>query len=212
MEKALILLLAAFFVSGCANWGQTEPVLSGDGRDRAVQPEAKRHVVYLQGGEAAPASVSKTNRELAAVKADLDAMREEQKLLGARIAGLEQDNARKDERIKELQSLLDAIDRRFADVDKDWRRRMNELNSTIDAERVNRKRELDNFTNVITSEINKGQTPAAGSYTILAVQRGDTLSAIATAAKVSIAELKRINNLKSDVIYEGQKLKVPMNH
>ncbi len=40
------------------------------------------------------------------------------------------------------------------------------------------------------------------------VKAGDTLSRIAQAYKMSVAELKQLNNLKSDMIYVGQTLKV----
>ena len=162
--------------------------------------------------EEAPARGS---RELAELRADLDALREEQKLLNARILGLEQDNTRKDAQIKELQSLLDEMDKRSADVDKNWRARMNELSGTIDKERKARQQELESFGKMIVSEIDKNTAPAAPAPTTAAistitVSKGDTLSGIAAAAGTTTAEIKRINNLKSDTIYIGQKLKVPV--
>ena len=38
------------------------------------------------------------------------------------------------------------------------------------------------------------------------VKRGETLSNIASKYKITVAKLKKINNLKSDVIYPGDKL------
>jgi len=49
-------------------------------------------------------------------------------------------------------------------------------------------------------------TGAQGEYTVM---RGDTLSAIAQAFGVSVDAIKRANNLKSDLIREGQKLIIP---
>ena len=156
----------------------------------------------------------KANRELAALRADFDALREEQKLLTARIIGLEQDNLRKDAQIKELQSLLDDMDKRSADVDQKWRNRMTELSSTINNEREARKRELENFSKIIASEIDQKTAPPApaapANISVITVQKGDTLSGIAAAAKTTTAEIKRLNNLKSDTIYLGQQLKVPV--
>jgi LysM repeat protein len=42
------------------------------------------------------------------------------------------------------------------------------------------------------------------------VQKGDFLFKIAEMFKVDYKELKRINNLKSDIIYPGQKLIIPV--
>ncbi|KAF0095986.1 MAG: peptidoglycan-binding lysin domain-containing protein [Puniceicoccaceae bacterium 5H] len=50
---------------------------------------------------------------------------------------------------------------------------------------------------------------APGNQMTHRVQRGDTLSEIATAYGVSIRDLKRINGLKGDLIRIGQVLKVP---
>jgi len=45
---------------------------------------------------------------------------------------------------------------------------------------------------------------------IYTVQKGDYLSKIAEKFKVNIDELKRVNNLKNDIIYPGQKLIIPV--
>ena len=42
------------------------------------------------------------------------------------------------------------------------------------------------------------------------VVQGATLSAIAAAYKVSVADIKKANNLKSDVLRVGQKLRIPV--
>lgn len=41
------------------------------------------------------------------------------------------------------------------------------------------------------------------------VQRGDTLSALSLAAKITVAELKSLNSLSKDILYVGQKLSLP---
>ncbi len=46
-------------------------------------------------------------------------------------------------------------------------------------------------------------------YTLYTVKKGDTLYKVAKKFKVSINEIKRINNLKNTTIYEGQILKIP---
>ena len=41
------------------------------------------------------------------------------------------------------------------------------------------------------------------------MQKGATLSVIATAYGVTVQDIKKANNLKSDVLQIGQKLKIP---
>jgi LysM repeat protein len=49
---------------------------------------------------------------------------------------------------------------------------------------------------------------SSGKITTYTVQRGDCLSKIASRAKMKTAELRKLNGLKSDTIYIGQKLKI----
>ena len=205
----------AIMVGGCADWGETEPVLGNGGSPYQYQqptPEPPRRMMVSNQVEEPAPPPPQSNRELAGLRADLDALREEQKLLMARILGLEQDNIRKDAQIKELQSLLDEMDKRSADVDKNWRARMSELSGTIDKERETRRQELENFSKIIASEIDKSapKPPANANVVTITVQKGDSLSGIAAAAKTTVAEIKKLNNLKSDTIYLGQQLKVPV--
>lgn len=46
-------------------------------------------------------------------------------------------------------------------------------------------------------------------YDIYEVQKGATLSVIAKAYEVSVQDIKKANNLKSDMLQIGQKLKIP---
>ena len=50
----------------------------------------------------------------------------------------------------------------------------------------------------------------SGEYAVITVEKGDTLGGIAKAAKVSVEEIRQVNNLKGDTIYQGQKLKIPV--
>ena len=198
-------VLAAVALAGCADFGSTEPVLNTQPTAFRSNEQPAAAPVYRQQAD------NTSKREIAAFRADLDAVAEQQKMLTARIMGLEEQLSQKEKQIKELQSLLDAMDKRFADVDSNWRNRMQELSSNIDKEREARKREQKQFTQAVTKVIADQSNAASDNteYIEFVVQKGDTLSKIASAAKVSIAEIKRINNLKNDVIREGQKLKLP---
>ena len=50
--------------------------------------------------------------------------------------------------------------------------------------------------------------PTSSGGSVYVVMAGDTLSEIAEKKKVSVAQLKKLNNLKSDLIRVGQKLKL----
>jgi len=55
------------------------------------------------------------------------------------------------------------------------------------------------------------QSQSQNNYTTYTVKSGDSLWAIANKYKTTVAVLKSINNLKSDVLMIGQKLKIPQN-
>src|SRR5699024_7961873 len=54
----------------------------------------------------------------------------------------------------------------------------------------------------------KPTAPARSAGSTYTVKSGDTLSHIAVKYGTSVSDLKKLNNLKSDLIYVGQKLKV----
>ena len=54
----------------------------------------------------------------------------------------------------------------------------------------------------------KDNPPKSGSTTAYTVKRGDTLGAIGKAYGMSVSSLKSLNDLKSDMIYVGQKLQL----
>ena len=54
----------------------------------------------------------------------------------------------------------------------------------------------------------KGSEPA-DKYTVYEVKLGDSLGVIAKRNKVSVKLIKELNQLKSEIIYKGQKLKIP---
>lgn len=60
---------------------------------------------------------------------------------------------------------------------------------------------------IAKSELRKSK---GKSFIIYRVKRGDTLIKIAKRFKVSLKDLRRINNLKSDKLHVGQKLKIPV--
>ncbi|MFC0559272.1 LysM peptidoglycan-binding domain-containing protein [Halalkalibacter alkalisediminis] len=90
-------------------------------------------------------------------------------------------------------------------------KRLNNL--TSDLIRINQKMKMpltnhsSNEFKVTSEQVKKDQQqPSTNVYTVV---RGDTLSRIAFVHKTSVNEIKRLNNLTSDLIKMGQLLKTP---
>ncbi|MFW6414125.1 MAG: LysM peptidoglycan-binding domain-containing protein [Verrucomicrobiota bacterium] len=139
-------------------------------------------------------------------------------------------------RIKENESTLNALEQRLDNLEQrigrrgggsddelsDIKKEVKKLSSDLEDERRQRRRADEKLVNTVSSEIatalaefegsaggggnNAGDLESRGSYT---VQKGDTLSAVAKAFDVSVDDLRKINNLKSDLIRSGQQLLIP---
>lgn len=64
-------------------------------------------------------------------------------------------------------------------------------------------------SNYTSKQKSEPAVDSAQSMVTYSVERGDTLSGIASKTSTSVSDIKQINNLRSDVIYVGQKLKLP---
>ena len=174
-------------------------------------------------------------REFAQLRADMRILQEDQKVLLDRITVLSQENVAKDAQIAELQKMLTMQETRIQGIEKDLVMRMEQLRKALESEQVSRRKELETAVGSMAAEISKldkvatnasavanaasaaaarrQQPPPpaySGSYKEIDVKRGDTLSVIAQAVGVPISTLRQINNLKSDTIFVGQKLKIPV--
>ena len=211
-----IIAWSVLLLAGFANWGKAEPVQGGrrpQQNPAVAQPAVPR---YAPTARPAPAAgdTGRLNREFAALRADLEAALESQRNLVARIIALAQENQAQNAQIQQLQNLVSAMDQRFADAEKGWRARMDELNAAIGREREQRRREQEALLKGVSSEIERSTRRSAGAesgnYKTLVVQKGDTLGAIAKISGVSVEELRRVNGLKNDSIFIGQTLKIPV--
>ena len=174
-------------------------------------------------------------REFAQLRADMRILQEDQKVLLDRITVLSQENVAKDAQIAELQKMLTMQETRIQGIEKDLIMRMEQLRKALESEQVSRRKDLETAVGSMAAEISKldkvatnasavanaasaaaarrQQPPPpaySGSYKEIDVKRGDTLSVIAQAVGVPISTLRQINNLKSDTIFVGQKLKIPV--
>lgn len=219
--------LSAALLCSCANLGATEPVLGGG----AVPSSSTYHLSgesrfssARETTSAKPVTVAQYDdsslvRELAALRADFRVLQEDNQKLAFRMENLERENLAKDAQLKELQSLLSVLDGQVASADKQWSERMENLKRNMDAEREQRRKQLESLSSNVAQELSRvqsrpqPQTPPptpAGNFKEIVIQKGDTLSTIATATGTTVLQLKQFNGLQSDNIRIGQVLKIPV--
>ncbi len=123
--------------------------------------------------------------------------------------------------IKDLQNQVIALQTRVTQLESDTqvlkkenKENIESLRNRIQIESQNRQNAVSTVIKEVTSELDKRTTTPSPSgstdnYRIYTVEKGDTLGAIAKAFNLSLSQLKTINQLDSDTIIVGQKLKVP---
>lgn len=167
-------------------------------------------------GQQAGVSAQQVMSALAGMRSDITLMLDRQKQLSLRIEGLEEEQNRKNEQIRQLEALCNAL----AQQNQSLETRLAELQKAFEADQRARKDELRNLSKDLTNVIKSSTTPPAPAATIpanmsikeLKVESGDTLSSIAKAAGCTVAQIMAANpNLKSaDDIRVGQILKIPV--
>ena len=126
-----------------------------------------------------------------------------------------------------LQTNLSDLQRRIGSLEgggeaKGIRQEVESLKASIAdlrAEMRNMRGEIVKELSAKIVQISKTAAPAAptvtktilpaGTFQVYEVAKGDTLSIIAQAFNTSVAKIKEMNGLKSDVLRVGQKLNVP---
>lgn len=167
-------------------------------------------------GQQAGVSAQQVMSALAGMRSDITLMLDRQKQLSLRIEDLEEEQNRKNEQIRQLEALCNAL----AQQNQSLETRLAELQKAFEADQRARKDELRNLSKDLTNVIKSSTTPPAPAATIpanmsikeLKVESGDTLSSIAKAAGCTVAQIMAANpNLKSaDDIRVGQVLKIPV--
>lgn len=167
-------------------------------------------------GQQAGVSAQQVMSALAGMRSDISLMLDRQKQLSLRIEGLEEEQNRKNEQIRQLEALCNAL----AQQNQSLETRLAELQKAFEADQRARKDELRNLSKDLTNVIKSSTTPPAPAATIpanmsikeLKVESGDTLSSIAKAAGCTVAQIMAANpGLKSaDDIRVGQVLKIPV--
>lgn len=167
-------------------------------------------------GQQAGVSAQQVMSALAGMRSDITLMLDRQKQLSLRIEGLEEEQNRKNEQIRQLEALCNAL----AQQNQSLETRFAELQKAFEADQRARKDELRNLSKDLTNVIKSSTTQPAPAATIpanmsikeLKVESGDTLSSIAKAAGCTVAQIMAANpGLKSaDDIRVGQALKIPV--
>ena len=167
-------------------------------------------------GQQAGVSAQQVMSALAGMRSDITLMLDRQKQLSLRIEGLEEEQNRKNEQIRQLEALCNAL----AQQNQSLETRLAELQKAFEADQRARKDELRNLSKDLTNVIKSSTTPPAPAATIptnmsikaLKVETEDTLSSIAKAAGCTVAQIMAANpGLKSaDDIRVGQVLKIPV--
>ena len=167
-------------------------------------------------GQQAGVSAQQVMSALAGMRSDITLMLVRQKQLSLRIEGLEEEQNRKNEQIRQLEALCNAL----AQQNQSLETRLAELQKAFEADQRARKDELRNLSKDLTNVIKSSTTqpapaasiPANMSIKELKVESGDTLSSIAKAAGCTVAQIMAANpGLKSaDDIRVGQVLKIPV--
>ena len=141
--------------------------------------------------------------------AQLRAVQDENAELETRIIELERKLASLQETNKQLVNEITQVKRQAAtDAEKHEKQMKN-----VEAQMKNISSKIDKLAATLTAAPPVPSTPTpvstAVEYDIYEVQKGATLSVIAQAYGVTVQDIKKANNLKSDMLQIGQKLKIP---
>ena len=146
--------------------------------------------------------------------------------LSQQVRSVQDENARMELQIAELERKLLAVE----NENKELVETVRQLKRQAAAESAARDEQIRKLSDQIVKLASlpppQPATPAASSsrkgaasaesgssfteYEEYEVVQGATLSAIAAAYKVSVADIKKANNLKSDILRVGQKLRIPV--
>ena len=158
-------------------------------------------------GSASPQTSTGTRRDIVSYVEELAGN------TAAQLRAVQDENA-------ELETRLIALERKIADLQETNQKLLNELAvvkrqsaADADAREAQMKAILSKIDKLAATPppVVTVPTPVSteAEYDVYEVQKGATLSVIAKAYDVTVQDIKKANNLKSDVLQIGQKLKIP---
>lgn len=131
--------------------------------------------------------------------------------LAGQVRNLQDENAKLSGSVQSVQRQLEAIARNNEMLTKD----IADLRKQIAADSEKREKQLGKLADRLKAAANtpaKASRPAVPSvteYEEYVVQRGATLTAISKAYGVSVDSIRKANNMTSDILRVGDKLKIP---
>lgn len=145
--------------------------------------------------------------EMMRVSGQVDVLQTNLADISARLARLENDNGSKTD-VEELKAEIAALKASNAEL----RNRIAAMQEEIVRDLTGKisKMQKDLAPPPPQPQPKQQRQPASGPHREYEVQSGDTLSLIAAAFKTTVPKIKEMNNLKSDNIRVGQKLKLPL--
>ena len=144
--------------------------------------------------------------------------------LSRQVQAVQDENARMEMQIAELERKLQSVERE----NKELVEMVSQLKRQAAAESAARDEQIRKLSDQIVklaslpppapaaptsrkgSSSSSSESGGFTEYEEYEVVQGATLSAIAAAYKVSVSDIKKANNLKSDILRVGQKLKIPV--
>jgi len=161
------------------------------------------------------------NNQFASPNQDIIRLQNNVVVLNRKIVSVQKNNLLLANKIASLKNQTNYINEANQQQDKTIRA----LNQQLAKERAERKVAMNKVVETVAAQtsnaLNKiakqsrpkatraGKTIPAGAYYKHKVGAGETLSAIARAYKVSVKDIKKTNNLKSNIIGIGQILHIP---
>lgn len=161
------------------------------------------------------------NNQYAASNQDVVQLQNDVAALKRKMADIQNDNRQIAKNMSSLQAQINYVN----DANQQQNKTITALHQQLEKERAERQTALNKVVETVADETTKAvntiakqnspkpspasKTMPPGAYYEHKVERGQTLSAIARAYKVSVNDIKSANHLKSNTIFIGQTLLIP---
>ena len=166
-------------------------------------------------------TMNSQNNQFAASNQDVVELQNDVARLKSKMAAIQNDNRRIMKGMSSLQAQINYVN----DANQQQNKTITALNQQLAKERAERRAALNKVVETVADETTKAvntiakqnrpkpsrtsKAMPAGAYYEHKVEKGQTLSAIARAYKVSVNDIKTANHLKSNIIRIGQILLIP---